>query len=174
MIFLVFLIISHLSFSTTEFTDGDGSCDEAKNCNVVSPCIKQYSELEELYIINNKTLLKIITEAFFVTGKSASVYVKLKYNFQSFTQENNTNETVLENEEFNCTSYQATYIWSESVLYLLGPRPLYFLTLFAVNITEASLTLELPCLCSDVQFDLLARLTYLVSSYSYLRIASYS
>ena len=118
----------------------------------------------DLCIINDKKLLRTITEAFFVTGKSASAFVKLNYNFQSFAKERNTNETILENEDLICTDHQTTYIWSESVLYLLGPRPLYFLTLFAVNVSEVSLNIELPCLCSGVQFDLLARLTYLVST----------
>ena len=162
MFVLIFVFISCLSFSTSEYIDGDKSCDEATNCDAVSHCIKEYSELD-LYITNNKTLQRRITEAFFVTGKVASVFVRLNYNYQSFSQENDTNDTVSENEDFNCSSSQTTYIWSESVLYLLGPRPLYYLILFAENVSDVNVTIELPCLCSEVQFDLLARLTYLVS-----------
>ena len=81
------------------------------------------------------TLLRAITEAFFVTGKGPSAYVKLNYNFQSFAQQN---DTIFENEDSNCTSHQTTYIWIESVLYLLGPKPLCFLTLFAVNVSSVS------------------------------------
>ena len=164
MFFLIILIVSHLSLCTSQFTDEDESCDGARNCSLASYCINQYSELDS-YVINNKTLLRTITEAFFVTSKGPSAYVKLNYKFKSIAQ-GQGNSTVLENEDFNCTNHQTTYIWSESVLYLLGPRPLYFLTLFAVNVSRVSVTIELPCLCSEVQFDLLARLTYLVCKLS--------
>ena len=58
-----------------------------------------------------------------------------------------------------------TYVWSEAVLYIFGPKPLYWLTLFAVSIDEVDVTTELPCLCSNVYGDLLSRLTYLVCMY---------
>ena len=67
-----------------------------------------------------------------------------------------------EDDSINCTNHQTTYIWSTSVLYLLGPGPLFWLTLFAVNVPEANTTIELPCFCTDSYADLLARLTYLV------------
>ena len=163
MFFLIFVFINCLSLGTSEYIDGDENCDESTIYHVVSHCIKEYSELD-LYITNNKTLLRRMTEAFFATGKTPSAFVKLNYNYQSFAQENDTNDTISENQDLNCSSQQTTYIWSESVLYLLGPKPLYFLTLLAVDVPETNITIELPCLCSEVQFDLLARLTYLVSS----------
>ena len=160
MLFPILLFVSLLSFSNSQCTDdSDESCERAGNCTY---CINQYSDLDS-YVINNKTLLRTITAAIFVTGKGPSAYVKLNYNFWSCAQ---GNDTVLENEDINCTSHQTTYIWSESVLYLLGPRPLHFLTLFAVNVSSVSLSVQLPCLCSEVQFDLLARLTYLVCKFS--------
>ena len=159
----VILLISYSSFSTSGHIDIDENCDETGNCSVIPHCIREYSELE-LYVINNTKLMRTLTETFFVTGERPSLYVKLNYNFQSLAQNNSTNDTIFENQDINCTSHQATYIWSESVLYLLGPKPLYLLSLFAVDVSEASATIELPCLCTDVQFELLGRLTYLVSS----------
>ena len=58
---------------------------------------------------------------------------------------------------------QAVYIWSVPPLYLLGPKPLFWCTLFAINVPETSVTIELPCLCADEYYELLSRLTYLVS-----------
>ena len=147
-IFLI-LLISHSSFSTSEYIDIDENCDETGNCSVIPHCIREYSELD-LYITNNTKLMKTLTETFFITGKDPSLFVKLNYNFQSLAQNNSTNDTIFENQDLNCTSHQTTYIWSESVLYLLGPRPLYLLSLFAVDVSEASVTIELPCLCEDV------------------------
>ena len=64
--------------------------------------------------------------------------------------------------ELICMDDQKKFIWSSSALYLLGPKPLFWLTLFAVDVRESSITINLPCLCSDVYEDLLSRLTYLV------------
>ena len=61
-----------------------------------------------------------------------------------------------------CIDDQKTFIWSNSALYLLGPKTLFWVTLFAVHVHESSITINLPCLCSDVYEDLLSRLTYLV------------
>ena len=160
-IFLI-LLISHSSFSTSEYIDIDENCDEIENCSVIPHCIREYSELD-FYVTNNTKLMTTLTETFFITGKGPSLFVRLNYNFKSFAQNNSTNDTIF--GDLNCTSHQTTYIWSESVLYLLGPRPLYLLSLFAVDVSEASVTIELPCLCEDVQFELLGRLTYLVSRY---------
>ena len=53
-------------------------------------------------------------------------------------------------------------------LSMLGPKPLLWLTLFAVHVRESSITIQLPlCLCSEAYDELLSRLTYLVSSYSH-------
>jgi len=116
-----------------------------------------YSELES-FISSNKTLRRRLTEIFFVTGEGATEYVKLNYNLQIAVQPGYN----------NCMEHQftVTYIWSESVLYLLGRDPLFYVTLFAVNVPEADETIELPCLCSTPTiFDLLNRLTYMVRAF---------
>jgi len=45
----------------------------------------------------------------------------------------------------------------------LGPKPLLFLTLFAINIPEIGVEVPLPCLRQGQVDTLLSRLTYLVS-----------
>ena len=52
--------------------------------------------------------------------------------------------------ELICIDDQKKFIWSSSALYLLGPKTLFWLTLFAVHVRESSITINLPCLCSDV------------------------
>ena len=154
------LLFTHLSIcSSQEFVRGDNDCDELGNCSDVTSCISQYSQLD-LYIVNDKNLLRKLTETFFQTGSGASQFVKLTYSIRVADTWNDTEDDVV-----NCTNLQTTYIWSTSVLYLLGPRPLFWLTLFAVNVPEASVTIELPCFCTNDYNDLLDRLTYLVCAY---------
>ena len=141
-----------------EFAEDDYNCDDTGNCSDVTNCIAQYSQLDS-YILNNKDLLRQLTESFFKTGDGASQFVKLTYKFQVYDRGNTTEDDDI---VINCTNSQTTYIWSTSVLYLLGPRPLLWLTLFAVIVPEASVTIELPCFCTDSYTDLLDRLTYLV------------
>lgn len=71
--FLIFIFLGHISLNTSQFTNDDQNCDKASNCNVVSYCISQYiySELDS-YVVNNKTLMRTITEAVFVTSKGTS------------------------------------------------------------------------------------------------------
>ena len=123
-------------------------------------CIRQYIDLEkyilkwlEQWNIDGKPCWNIFT-----TGKAASNFVKITYNFQTSDDQ----DLIEEDSITNCSSQQSTYIWSEAALYLLGPKPLFWCTLFAVNIREFKVTIELPCLCSDVYSTLLSRLTYLV------------
>ena len=160
-IIVIVCFISLLNiYNTQEVIDNNENCDETRNYTTVSQCISKYSELDS-YILNNEELLRQIVETFFDTGKFPSTYVKITYNYLSSTLTNGSNDTV-DNNNTNCTTNQTTYIWSESVLYLLGPKPLFFLTLFAIDIPEATLNIKLPCLCENVQFELLDRLTHLV------------
>jgi len=142
--------------------DGSYSGFEEQNC---FQCFKQYSDLDQ-YILNNKEVVRNLTEAFFKTGRSPSRFVKITYHFQSCEQisVNQSNDIMdIDNETINCTSLETKYVWSESILYLFGPKPLLWLTLFAVITPEASVTIELPCLCRNEEFYLTDRLTYLVS-----------
>ena len=142
--------------SCQEFNSSIIETDEDTNC------IGKYIDLEK-YILNNENLMEKLAETFFATGKAASNFVKVTYNFQT-----NNGKQSEEDSITNCSSQQSTYIWSEAALYLLGPRGLFWCTLFAVSIHEVDVTIELPCLCSDVHNSLLSRLTYLVYiSYTY-------
>ena len=154
----VFLIIS-CAYGFGNAQGFNNSCSETEGgCTKFINCIGHYVDLET-YVINNKTLVEKLSETFFTsrtaaffTGRGSSQFVKITYNFHI------SNVT-------NCYAQQSTYFWSEAVLYMFGPRPLYWLTLFAINIDEVDVTIELPCLCSDVYDDILSRLTYLVCVY---------
>jgi len=166
MFFLVLFIITHLSIcNTQEVATGDKGYDDAGNSSVCSRCIKEYNELDS-YIINNTVLLRELTAAFYRTGKPPTEYVKIIYNFEA------CNQTGVNNTAVNCTSRQTKFIWSTTVLYLLGPKPLFWLTLFAVVVPEYGITVELPCLCWDEYSGLLDRLTYLVREQIVIQIVA--
>ena len=103
-----------------------------------------------------ETFFSSRTTAFF-NGRGATDFVKITYNFYT----GNSKQSVEDN--INCSGQQITYIWSVAGLYLGGPDALYWMTLFAISITEVSVTIELPCIFDDVYSTLLSRLTYLVS-----------
>lgn len=132
--------------------ESDNSCED---CIELTNCIGEYIDLEK-YILNNEKLVEKLAETFFNTRRTASKFVKITYNFQT------SNGTQSVEDITNCSSKQSTYIWSKTALYLLGPKALYWFTLFAVNIYEVDVTIDLPCLCNDVYNSLLSRLTYLV------------
>ena len=121
--------------------------------------------------MNNEGLIDSLTELYFETGKTLTEFVRITYNFkillpvdyQSNLSSNNATYYDNEDIEFVCIDSQKKFIWSSSALYLLGPEPLFWLTLFAVHVPESGITINLPCICSDVYDDLLSRLTYLVS-----------
>ena len=115
----------------------------------------------EAYVLNNKEIMRNLKETFYKTGKSPSEFVKIIYNFQVPNSSNSTNKEN-GNGIDGCVASTTTYIWSDSVLYLLGPKPLHWYTLFAVNVAEHSVFIDLPCLCNDE--SLLDRFTYLVRS----------
>ena len=129
-----------------------------------SECISQYTDLED-HILSNRYLLEQLINTFYRSGKHVSKFVYITYNAPFGMSSNESyNTTDLLIADNNCTNHQAVYIWSESPLYLLGPKPLFWFTLFAINVPETSVTIESPCLCTDEYYKLLSRLTYLVSS----------
>ena len=123
----------------------------------------------EEHILNNKDLMDNLIEVYFKTGKTHAEFVIITYKFKVLLPPtNSTNNTISyagndSDHEFTCVDSQKKFIWSSSALYLLGPKPLFWFTLFAVNVHESSITIDLPCLCSDAYDNLLSRLTYLVS-----------
>ena len=151
MIWLTLLFALFCGFCIAQ--EIDSSCNEMEDCTNYTKCIGQFIDLE-MYIWNNKYLLDKLTETFFTTEGAVSEFVKITYNFQINNGENDSTT--------DCFIQQSTYIWSENELYLLGPRVVFWLTIFAVNIHEVDVIIELPCLCSDVYNNLLARLTSLV------------
>ena len=136
-----------------------------------SECISQYRDLEK-HILNNSDIAEKLKETFYRTGKYVSTFVYITYSapigISPNPNQTNSDTTELDlddvDTDINCTNHQAVYIWSESPLYLLGPKSLFWFTLFAINVPETSVAIELPCLCADEYYELLSRLTYLVST----------
>ena len=143
MLWLTFCLILLCGNCSAQEYDYDNGCVETDDSTEVTKCIGQYVDLE-MYVINNKILMEKLAETFFTTGKATSKFVKITDNIT------------------NCSNQQSKYVWSEAALYLLGLRPIFWFTLFAVSIHETDVTIELPCLCNDVYNSLLSRLTYLV------------
>ena len=156
MLWLTFCLIPLCGNCSAQEYDYDNGCVETDDSTEVTKCIGQYVDLE-MYVINNKILMEKLAETFFTTGKAASKFVKITYNFQT-----SSNMQSIQDNITNCSNQQSKYVWSEAALYLLGPRPIFWFTLFAVSIHETDVTIELPCLCDDVYNSLLSRLTYLV------------
>ena len=159
MIWLTLLLILYGNFCNAQ--EIDNSCNEMVYCTNDSKCIGQYIDLE-MYILNNKTLLDKLTETFYTAEGVISEFVKISYNFQVNNGKKSENDSTT-----NCFIQQSTYIWSENDLYLLGPEVVFCLTIFAVRIHEADVTIDLPCLCIDVYNSLLDRLTSLVCIINY-------
>ena len=161
----IFAIILSLSKAQEYFESGN---EISYNYSNNSNCIGKYGDLEK-YILSNKDLIDNLTEVYFKTGETHAEFVKITYKFKVSLPANSTNDTISygnddgELVEFTCVDNQKKFIWSSSALYLLGPKPLFWLTLFAVIVPESSVTVQLPCLCSDAYDDLLPQLTYLVS-----------
>ena len=149
------------------------SCDGQSNGKMsiqnndnISNCTGKYRDLQ-MYVLNNKDLMDNLTEVFFETGKPPTEFVRITYRFKALIT--NTNTTYYDNHdgefELQYIDKQKKFIWSSSALYLLGTKPLFHQTLFAVYLQALDITIDLPCLCSHVSDDLLSRLTYFVSVY---------
>ena len=115
-------------------------------------CVRDYDDLDSR-ITSNKNFRRKLTQVFYDPGKGAPQYVKLHYSYLA---------------GHNCSINKTTiYIWSESVLYLIGPPFLVSVTLLAVkNNLNTFQTIELPCLCADddQQAAILDFLTYMVKN----------
>ena len=138
------------------------SCNGTEGCKGVTNCIGDYIDLEN-YIKNNGSIVESLAKTFFTTGKAASKFVKITYNFQTSKGIQSVDDGIT---IASCFRQQNIYVWSETALYLLGPKALYWFTLSAIDIDEVDVAIELPCLCNDVYTSLLSRLTYLVRMYN--------
>ena len=159
---IILLTLHCCGFCIAEFVrNGTHRCFLG-NCIKVANCIGNYHELD-LYVRGNSNLREKLTSAFFVTAeKDPSDFVNIIFDFQiSNTMLNGTSNST-RNNAVNCSSHQSRYIWSDNFLYILGPEVLFWFTLTVVEVREASVTIDLPCLCHDVYSSLLSRLTYMV------------
>ena len=55
--------------------------------------IGKYIDLEK-YVLNNKNLMENLTETFFITGKAASNFAKITYNFQTSNGEHSREDSI--------------------------------------------------------------------------------
>ena len=184
VLIFVSVVISGLA-SAQDYFDSDNDYDSngAKSYGNSSNCIRRYRDLQS-YVLNNEDLMDDLSELFFETGKTPTEFVRITYRFTTDNSTDSTNnDTRYYNDDDNdddddddddgkfiCINDQKKFIWSSSALYLLGPKPLFWLTLFAVHVRESSININLPCLCSDVYDDLLSQLTYLVSVHKLLNL----
>ena len=156
---IVLLVLFLMTFYCVSDAQEINNCDETSNCSEVIRCIRQYKTLQT-HILNNEEIMDEITTIFFRTGHAASKFVKITYNFQVSKSSKSSNTDATDDYDgLNCFSHQNTYIWSESALYLLGPKPLYWFTIFTINVPEVNVSIELPCLCHYVYDSLLSQLT---------------
>ena len=162
MIVLLILIIKHCNGGLNSEEGTNSSSLTSKNCF----CL--YGDLQ-LYVVNDKLLMSNLTEAFFNTGTAETKFLKITYEFELQKVLNATNNSSNNVSATNSSLHNVSgageieYIWSQSSLYLLGPKALFWFTLSAVNIPESSVTIQLPCLCYSNYRNLLSRLTYMVS-----------
>ena len=154
MVWMILFLILVCGFCDSQKLSN--SCNGREHCKGVTNCIGDYNDLE-IYIINNTKMVEALAKTFFTTRRTVSKFVKITYNFQTNKGIQSVKDGII-----NCSSQQDTYVWSETALYLLGPKALYWFTLTAIRIGEVDVTVDLPCLCNDVYTSLLSRLTYLV------------
>ena len=163
-IFVLLLITSASKINAEEkcVYGHDLNCSSTVDCNETRSCISDYEALE-LYILSNQTIVNELAQVFYSTGRSPARFVKITYKFQiplTYSNDSDRNNTFAEND--TCSSTQRLYYWSTSPIYLLGPQPLMYLSLFAITIQEENLVVQLPCLQENEEKTLLSRLTYLV------------
>ena len=168
MLVLLFVCTIMLSLANVQGCGENSNDDsEANSYGNNSNCISKYRDLQS-YVLRNEDLMDDLIELFFETGKTFTEFVKITYRFKVLLPVGNHTDNTTDtydnnNDEFACIDNQKTFIWGSSALYLLGPEPLFWQTLFAVHVQESSITINLPCLCNEAYDNLLPRLTYLVS-----------
>ena len=181
MVIFELLLLSFAQISAQEDAHGDY---EGGNNSIIS-CIRKYRDLEA-YVLNTEDVMDNLTETFYKTGKPSTEFVKITYKFKVLISvdkniSNDSTETYyyyydddddIDGDKYACVDDQRLFIWSSSALYLLGPGPLFWLTLFAVHVPENDLTVHLPCLCDTAYGDLLSRLSYLVRKNNYSYVAN--
>ena len=165
VLFFVCAIVLRLA-NTQDYEESDNDDNGVKSYCNNSSCIRKYRDLQS-YVMNNEDLMDDLTELFFETGKTITEFVIITYRFKVLlpadNYTNSSSNVYNDHGDFTCMDNQKTFIWSSSALYLLGPEPLFWQTLFAVHVRESSIIVHLPCLCNDAYDSLLPRLTYLVS-----------
>jgi len=121
-------------------------------------CISDYETLETFLRADDEQIATLARN-FYRTGEDPTEYIEITYLFQ-------IPSSGPDGSDDTCVFIERKYIWSTSPVFLLGPKALFWLSLFTIGVNEESVVLRLPCIQKTAQRDLLTRLTYLVSKYS--------
>ena len=158
------IVILLIGFFSVVSVSGEGlnTCVFIANCSDADEfsekecydCVNQYEMLES-YILGNDALLSTLSKVFYKTDDDPAEFVKINYHYQILNDSKDISDY--------CFDMKRIYFWSTSPSYLLGPEPMFWLSLFAINPSVSSVSIQLPCLQKDTVRDLLSRLTYLVS-----------
>lgn len=120
---LYFMVRNIIAAGSEEDCVSSYNCFNNFDCtnNGTTNCISDYSSLES-YVKNDKAIVDKLTKTFYRTGHSPARFVRITYKFQ-IPAHNNDSEN---KNESSCIPTERLYYWSESPVYLLGPRPLYY------------------------------------------------
>jgi len=161
MISTIIVLSVFFSFAYANFEEEPNDCLFATDCYEVEDCydldnrcVSQYGILES-YILGNNDILSTLTEAFYQSDDDPAQFVKITYQYQVLDTNDTDNNT--------CNNHTIQYFWSTSPIFLLGPGPMFWLSLFAIYPPETKVNIQLPCLQQDSKRKLLSRLTYFVS-----------
>ena len=154
MLFLFAVVTLPLLCKAREMaTNNDIQCNGAENCS----CFAQYTDLEK-HIEKNETLLDYLRESFYKGGKDTE-FARLYYEFTTYDCTSNESYDRIEKNY-----YSSQYIWSSSFIYLFGPDPLFYSSIYVIFFpVDTNITIHLPCICEDKYEDLLSTLTSMVS-----------
>jgi len=153
MVLSAFFSLAYANFAESNDCLLATDCTEVENCDDFnSRCVSQYDILES-YILGNNDILSTLAKAFYKSDDDPAQFVKITYQFHVPDA----------NDSGTCDNRTTKYFWSTSPTFLLGPAPMFWLSLFAIYPPESEVNIQLPCLQQDSQRELLSRLTYFVS-----------
>jgi len=130
--------------------DGSSDCNNTENVEFTH-CIGNYGELQS-YILSSQNVLE----------KHSMKLVKVLLNLSKLLMTCKYLTQLMKGVRmFTALTKKELFVWSTSPIYFLGPKPLRYQSLLAVNVQQNRVTVQLPCLCSNVTGKLLSRLTYI-------------
>ncbi|XP_065892015.1 uncharacterized protein [Dysidea avara] len=156
VLFVLLLTVDVLQSNAQNTTESNVTLEDCRYFpDEAESCISDYETLEELLRADDEQIATLARN-FYRTGQDPTEYIKITYMFQITSSD----------EDETCVPIERNYIWSTSPVFLLGPKALFWLSLFSISVNEESVTIRLPCIQETAQRDLLTRLTYLSRMYA--------